>query len=102
MRTSLSSEYIMRTRHEKRVSRLPAGTEGYAVGKTDSVQGFQALYQDYLGLIYRYAYSRIRNQEDAEDIASHVFLKVAMPFVRHVCPSTHGVDAPSSSRLAIR
>jgi RNA polymerase sigma-70 factor (ECF subfamily) len=65
----------MRTRQEKQVSRLPARTERYAVGKTDPVQGFQALYQDYLGSIYRYAYSRIRNQEEAEDIASHVFLK---------------------------
>lgn len=65
----------MRAPHEKQASRLPVGTEPYAVGKTDPMQGFQALYQNHLGLIYRYIYSRVGNHEDAEDIASHVFLK---------------------------
>jgi RNA polymerase sigma-70 factor (ECF subfamily) len=45
------------------------------IGRTDHVQGFQVLYQNYLGLIYRYVYSRVGNHEDAEDIVSHVFLK---------------------------
>ena len=49
--------------------------EARTIGRTDHAQGFEGLYQNYLGLIYRYVYSRVGNQEDAEDIASHVFLK---------------------------
>ena len=61
----------MRETDENAIGAGKAGT----IGRIDHVQGFQELYQNYLGLIYRYVYSRVGNQEDAEDIASHVFLK---------------------------
>ncbi len=39
------------------------------------VQEFQSLYQENLGPIYRFVYSKVRNREEAEDLTSHVFLK---------------------------
>ena len=39
------------------------------------MQEFQCLYQENLGLIYRYIYSNVRNREEAEDLTSQVFLK---------------------------
>src|SRR5256886_15676280 len=38
-------------------------------------QEFQSLYQENLGPIYRFVYSKVRNREEAEDLTSHVFLK---------------------------
>jgi len=42
--------------------------------KTDS-QDLQSLYQEHLGQVYRYVYSKVGNREDAEDLTSQVFLK---------------------------
>ena len=39
------------------------------------MQEFQHLYQENLGPIYRYIYSKVRNREEAEDLTSQVFLK---------------------------
>lgn len=35
----------------------------------------QRLYQEHLGPIYRYVYSKVGNREEAEDVTSQVFLK---------------------------
>lgn len=38
-------------------------------------QEFQSFYQENLGPIYRYVYSKVRNREEAEDLTSKIFLK---------------------------
>lgn len=38
-------------------------------------QEFQSLYQENLGPIYRYVYSKVGNREEAEDLTSIIFLK---------------------------
>jgi len=53
-------------------------------------QEFQSLYQENLGPIYRYVYSKVRNREEAEDLTSHIFIKA----VRHI---DHAYD-PHSTR----
>ena len=39
------------------------------------MQEFQSFYQENLGPIYHYIYSNVRNQQEAEDLTSQVFLK---------------------------
>ena len=39
------------------------------------VQEFQTFYQENLGLIYRYVYSKVGNREEAEDLVSQIFIK---------------------------
>ncbi|MFL5629169.1 MAG: RNA polymerase sigma factor [Ktedonobacteraceae bacterium] len=48
-------------------ARFPRGEEG--------VQEFQTFYQENLGLIYRYVYSKVGNREEAEDLTSQIFIK---------------------------
>ena len=51
-----------------------ATTRREAVGGA-AVQEFQTLYQENLGLIYRYVYSKVGNREEAEDLTSQIFIK---------------------------
>src|SRR5437667_10475510 len=48
-------------------------TTGFSGGA--NVQEFQTFYQENLGLIYRYVYSKVGNREEAEDLTSQIFIK---------------------------
>jgi RNA polymerase sigma-70 factor, ECF subfamily len=55
-------------------SREISGT-GFSRGA--NVQDFQTFYQENIGPIYRFVYSKVGNREEAEDLTSQVFLKAA-------------------------
>ncbi|GCE22306.1 RNA polymerase sigma factor [Dictyobacter kobayashii] len=40
-------------------------------------QTFQTFYQENLGIIYRYVYSKVGNREEAEDLCAQIFMKAA-------------------------
>ena len=40
-----------------------------------NVQEFQTFYEENLGLIYRFVYSKVGNREEAEDLTSQIFMK---------------------------
>lgn len=43
--------------------------------ETVNAQEFQTFYQENLGLIYRFVYSKVGNREEAEDLTSQIFIK---------------------------
>jgi RNA polymerase sigma-70 factor (ECF subfamily) len=45
--------------------------------KTLDGQDFQTFYQEHIGPIYRYIYSRVSNRQEAEDLTAQTFLKAA-------------------------
>lgn len=51
-----------------------ASDDEIAILCSSTPEAFSFLYQRYIGPIYRYVYSRVGNQQDAEDITSSVFL----------------------------
>src|SRR2546421_3604483 len=44
-------------------------------GVAMDVQEFQRFYQEKVGAIYHYVYSKVGNREEAEDLTSEIFLK---------------------------
>lgn len=69
---------------------LSTGTRGITGGNKrqwsqDVQEEFQTFYQENLGLIYRYIYSKVGNREEAEDLTSQIFLK-----------AVRGIDAERS------
>ena len=40
-----------------------------------NVQEFQTFYEENLGVIYRFVYSKVGNREEAEDLTSQIFMK---------------------------
>jgi RNA polymerase sigma-70 factor, ECF subfamily len=50
-----------------------ASNTGFSGGA--NVQEFQTFYEENLGLIYRYVYSKVGNREEAEDLTSQIFIK---------------------------
>ncbi len=63
----------MGTLHGKSARKEPA-IAGSGQDSVD-VQEFQKFYQEHLGQIYRYVYSRVGNREEAEDLTSQIFIK---------------------------
>jgi RNA polymerase sigma-70 factor (ECF subfamily) len=61
------------TLHGKSARKEPA-TAGSGQDSVD-VQEFQKFYQEHLGQIYRYVYSKVGNREEAEDLTSQIFIK---------------------------
>src|SRR5947209_11362614 len=39
-------------------------------------EDFQRFYRENLGLVYHYAYGKVGNRQEAEDLTSQIFLKV--------------------------
>ncbi len=63
---------------EKRGSTGENTRRNSATSKASSdgdAQAFRTLYQENLGVIYRFIYSKVGNREEAEDLTSQVFLK---------------------------
>lgn len=58
------------------LARVEQGNAGLQVTRREEdVQEFQTFYQENLGLIYRYVYSKVGNREEAEDLTSQIFIK---------------------------
>lgn len=51
------------------------GARGAGFSGGANVQEFQTFYQENIGLIYRYVYSKVGNREEAEDLTSQIFMK---------------------------
>jgi hypothetical protein len=49
-------------------------------------QVFEAFYREHLGLIYRYVYRKVGNQQEAEDLTSSIFLKAVRSLQQEACP----------------
>jgi len=52
------------------------------------VQEFQRMYQEKVGSIYRYVYSKVGNREDAEDLTSEIFLKAVSALNQEFSPQS--------------
>lgn len=50
-------------------------TTGNGFSRGENVQDFQTFYQENVGRIYRFAYSKVGNREEAEDLTSQIFIK---------------------------
>jgi len=57
-------------------------------GDAMDVQEFQRMYQEKVGSIYRYVYSKVGNREDAEDLTSEIFLKAVSALNQEFSPQS--------------
>ncbi|MGI8848257.1 MAG: RNA polymerase sigma factor [Candidatus Dormibacteria bacterium] len=72
---------------------LPRGYEDQLIERAKAdADAFGELYDHYFGQIYRFVYSRIRDQDAAEDVTSEVFFKALRAIGRYK-PSGHPFSA---------
>src|SRR5438105_7819035 len=72
---------------------LPRAYEDDLVERAKSnAEAFGELYDHYFGQIYRFVYSRLRDQDAAEDVTSEVFFK-ALRAIGRYRPSGHPFSA---------
>lgn len=72
---------------------LPRAYEDQLVERAkEDPQAFAELYDHYVGQIYRFVYSRLRDQDAAEDVTAEVFFK-ALRGIRRYRPSGHPFSA---------
>ncbi len=72
---------------------LPRAYEDQLVERAKSdADAFGELYEQYFGQIYRFVYSRMRDQDAAEDVTSEVFFKALRAIGRYK-PSGHPFSA---------
>jgi RNA polymerase sigma-70 factor, ECF subfamily len=72
---------------------LPRAYEDQLVERAKrDADAFGELYDNYFGQIYRFVYSRLRDQEAAEDVTSEVFFKALRAIGRYK-PSGHPFSA---------
>lgn len=72
---------------------LPREYEDQLVERAkEEADAFGELYDHYFGQIYRFVYSRLRDQDAAEDVTSEVFLKALRAIGRYK-PSGHPFSA---------
>jgi RNA polymerase sigma-70 factor (ECF subfamily) len=67
---------------------LSPETWGSSRRGSQDVQEFQTFYQENLGLIYRYIYSKVGNREEAEDLTSQTFMKAVRSIDRERGPQS--------------
>ena len=66
---------VVSTLHSK-LGKSQLATAGARVPRGEEyVQEFQTFYQENLGLIFRYVFSKVGNREEAEDLTSQIFIK---------------------------
>ena len=63
---------------EKRIGRLRAGKEKTVEGEKYAGTGLRELYEHIMPLVYRTAYSCLRNHHDAADVVQESFVRLAM------------------------
>lgn len=60
---------------EQREQRSSQVARDVGIAGGANVQEFQAFYQEHIGLMYRFVYSKVGNREEAEDLTSQIFMK---------------------------
>jgi len=66
----------------------PADPRGFQQYGSQDVQELQTFYEENLGLIYRYIYSKVGNREEAEDLTSQTFIKAVRSVDRARSPQS--------------
>lgn len=69
------STHLVKTEPQTNVGQDSRETAGAGISGGANVQEFQAFYQENVGQIFRFVYSKVGNREEAEDLTSQIFIK---------------------------